>query len=274
MDRNLKIGIIAGKKSTDSFLCEKILNNFPNSKVIIYQIPLNMWFRWVIRRIRKMGIIIFIGHILLSIYLRFQRKIESLFKESIWLTYLKEIPSWKKVKNKKFCLSEENLTNELNNVDMIILTDQFRLTYKFFRNVKVPCIELVWGMVPNYLGNSGGFWAFAIKDNRQVGISIVERFSQFNKLKVLYKEALDLNIKEDLRTIKVKQVYKMSKNIHSTIINYSRDKQDYVESNKNCRLFQAPTLFTYLKFLIFGKLNRLPKYAYNRSKLKLIHKHE
>lgn len=272
MNENLHIGIVSGKKLTDALLCDSILKNFPNTTVVQYQIPVKMWFSWIIKRIHKMGIVVLLGHILLSIYLRVQRKIELLFQRSLWLKYIKFSPSWNTIQNKTSCLSEKKLIEKLRKVDIVILTNQFRLSHNFYRQIKVPCLELVWGDAPNYMGDSAGFWAFVTNDKKQVGVTIIERFSQYNKMKIIRKEKIILDNQENLRTIKIKQAIKMAEIIPETILHFLKNHgtENYSEKETICRLFQAPTLFTYLSFLKFAKIKNLPEYSHTKTNCTLM----
>lgn len=268
MNENLQIGIVSGKKLTDALLCDAILKKFPNTIVVQYQIPISMWFSWIIKRIHKMGIVVLIGHILLSIYLRVQRKIELLFQQSLWLKYVKISPSWKKIPNKTSCLSENKLIEKMKKIDLVILTDQFRLSHNFYRQIKVPYLELVWGDVPNYMGNSAGFWAFTTNDKKQVGITVIERFSQYNKIKIIQQESVVLDNQENLRIIKIKQAIKMAEIAPGTILHFLKNHgstENYTEIDTICRLFQAPTLFTYFSFLKFARIKNLPKYSHAKT---------
>lgn len=272
MSENLHIGIVSGKKLTDALLCNVILKKFPNTTVIQYQIPIKMWFSWIIKRIHKMGIVILIGHILLSIYLRAQRRIELLFQRSLWLRYIKFSPSWDRIPNKTSYLSEKKLIEKMRKVDIVILTGQFRLSHNFYRKIKVPCLELVWGNVPDYMGDSAGFWAFATNDRKQVGITIIERFSQYNKIKIIQHASVVLDDQENLRTIKIKQAIKMAEIVPEAILHFLKNygTENYSEKETICRLFQAPTLFTYLSFLKFAKMKNLPKYSHAKTNCTLM----
>ena len=156
----------------------------------------------------------------------------------------------------------------MRKVDLVILTDQFRLSHNFYRQIKVPCLELVWGDAPNYMGNSAGFWAFATNDKKQVGITVIERFSQYNKIKIIQQESVVLDDQEDLRTIKIKQAIKMAEIAPETILLFLKNHgiaENYTEKDTICRLFQAPTLFTYFSFLKFAKIQKLPKYSHTKT---------
>lgn len=273
MTENIRIGIVSGKKLTDALLCHAIIQKFPNTRIIKYRMPVYMWFSWIIKRIHKLGIIILIGHILLSIYLKFQRKIEFLFQKSLWLKYIKVSPSWNAIPNKKLCLSEKKLIKEMKKVNFVIFTDQFRFSPNFFKQIKVPIFELIWGDAPNYMGDSSGFWEFAINNKNQVGITIIKRFKQYDKVKIIQKETVALDNLEDIRTIKIKQAIKMAEIIPETIQRFLNNKKNISTFKEKtiCRLFQAPTLFTYLSFLKFGKINNLPKYSYKKTNCTLIH---
>jgi len=259
MKENLNIGIITGKKLTDALLCEALTKKFPNIKIVQYKIPFNMWIPWIWKRIIKMGCIVLCGHIFLSIYLRIQRKIELFHKKPLWLKYTNVTPAWKELnKKKEICLSEKALIKKIRGLDVIILADSFRLSHKFFRKTKVPCLQLVWGLAPSYMGDSAGFWAFASHNKQHVGISIIERFAQFNKIRIIKQRIIETGHQEDLRSIKIKQVIKMAEILPEIIERYFNKETVPRQQTTEiiCRIFQAPTLSTYLHFL---------KYLYNSS---------
>ena len=268
MKENLKIGIITGKKLTDALMCQALVKKFPNIKIIQYQIPFKMWIPWIWKRILGMGCIVLFGHIFLSAYLRLERTIELLHKKPLWLKYIKSAPTWNGLnKFMESCFNEESLIKKMNDVNIIILTDSFRFSHNFFRQTKARCLQLVWGLAPNYMGDSAGFWAFATEDKQHVGISIIERFSQFNKVKIKEQKIIETDRQENLRSVKIKQAIKMAEILPKTIKQYlDRDTTNEQRSKElTCRIFQAPTLQTYLYFLRFHKIDTLPKYSYTDS---------
>jgi len=51
--------------------------------------------------------------------------------------------------------------------DIIILTDSFRLSHRFFRKTNARFIQILWGIAPNYMGDSAGFWVYAKNDRKK-----------------------------------------------------------------------------------------------------------
>ena len=251
-----KIVVVCGRKKTDALICENLLKHFSEVKVLKYQIPYTNWFSWCFSSINKRGLKVFIGHLLLSFYIRFERFFENIQKKSIWQKYLNEVPSWQKVKATQIrCFNEAQLINNIEGFDLVFITDSFRLSHNFFRNSKAKFLEIVWGKLPNYGGDSGGFWAYSQGFNKDVAVTIVERNSQFNNLKILKEIAVKIDENETIRSIKVKQAVALANVLH-----HLEGKSKPVK--KDLRVFCAPTLFTYLRFLKNKKLSDLPKYSY------------
>lgn len=264
MLQDIKIGIISGKKLTDALICHNLIKQFPQLKIIQYRVPLKMWFPWIWQRIAKMGLSVLIGHLLLSVYLRTQRKNELLRKKSLWISFIEKSPTWAGLPLKsRLYFSEKKLINNLNNVDLIIITDAFRFSHDFFRQIKVPCLQLIWGMAPQYLGDSAGFWAYLENSYNQIGVSIIQRSSSFSKLFILSQKNISVNEHEDLRTIKIKQANIMADLLPQVVAEFiNRGKNvKMIKTKAICRIFQAPTIWTYKYFLQHHKINVLPKYS-------------
>lgn len=262
------IGVVSGTKSSDGILCASLSKHFSETRIIRYKIPFSKWIPWIWKRMRFLGFFVLVGHVLLSGWLRGERCVERLRGKSIWKDFGVQPPMWKNV-NLLFpiCLNEDTLIKKLQNVDLIVLTDSVRLSHRFFRQINVPVVQVVWGMVPEYEGDSGAFWAFAKGEKEKVGVSIVVRNGQFHQQQLLVWKPIHTENIDTLRTIKVKQVLALTDILPKTLqdfIEHSKT-QTYQHKKINIRNWYAPTLFTYFLFLVIRKkwgILPIPKYAY------------
>ncbi len=262
----MKIGVISGTKASDAYICKILLSQFPGSKIICYKIPFHMWLPWLRKRIATLGCSVFIGHMLLSIFLRSERFIERLCGRSIWKTFKVGRPSWMSIPNVQLSFSEENLAEKLKDVACVIATDTFQYSPKFFKTIQKPFIQVVWGSTPHYFGDSGAFWAFAKDDTSNVGVSVILRRSQFQYYRLLEWIPVPVSNADTIRTIKVKQVIALGEKIPYTIqrfLSYGYTKEG--TANKvQCRNWYAPTLRTFVRFIWakkYGRMFHIPSYA-------------
>ncbi|HUT22579.1 MAG TPA: hypothetical protein VMX18_04290 [Candidatus Bipolaricaulota bacterium] len=266
-NNSIKIGIIAGKKATDAALCKAIQNNFSDTNFFKYKIPVKDWIPWIMKRISDRGIMVLIGNVALAMYLRLQRKYENFIGKSLWLNYRGSVPSWKGIEVKRR-FSEDELIKNLAETDLVILLDAFRLSHHFYRKFKGPIFQIVWGSPPEYLGDSGGFWAFAIGDKDRVGVSIVRRSSQFDNFFVLADKKIECDEFENLRTIKIKQVVEMERLLPEKIKSFIGEREETLVKERRteyCRIFRAPTFREYRRFLKMKRINSFPKNSYSEK---------
>lgn len=260
----MKIGVICSRKISNAAICESLEKNHCEIQIARYQIPLNEWIPWLLKRVKDMGFYVLFGHLLLSVYLRTERTVEKIFKRPLWLKYRNSTPSWNNVKGKiKDCFSESSLSDFLKEVDLVVVLDQFRLTHRFYRQIDVPIIEVIWGITPDYMGDSGSFWAYTQGDKDQMGVTLVLRTQQFDRLEVIEQIKLKNVNKENIRSIKIQQVVDLEKKLWNIIKNISNNPQQEIATT--CRIFKAPTIFTYIKFLFGFPVKKLPSYAYKKS---------
>jgi hypothetical protein len=253
------IGVIAGAKATDALLCASLERAGFRLKIIQYKIPIRAWIPWVLKRIQERGFGVFIGHICLAGWLRLERLIESARGKSVWADVLSQVPSWKDIQTqRKLFLNERAMISDLEDTDAIIFLDSFRLSHRFFRSLDRPCFQVVWGDAPEYLGDSGGYWAYTHGD--LVSVGLVDRRGQFDELRPVKRIPVLVNKHETLRTVKVKQAVALSEVLPNLLSHLLETPPRFTESRKTeCRVFYAPTLWTYLR----GPSSRVfPRYAF------------
>lgn len=256
-----KIGIICGRRISNAVIIQNLEEEGFELHIVKYQIPITHWYSWIKKRISETGVLVLLGHVSLSMYLRCCRLFEYIRGRSIWDEEEISHASWKSVKsNLIFSHSENDVIEQVKDVDIIILLDHFRFSHRFFRKLKMPIVEIIYGITPEYMGDSASWWAMCIGDKRSVGYSIIERMAQYNKFSILESDVVDIH-NTDIRKIKVKQVKKISKILPKIIKNYSK-KDHQLVYKANRRIFIAPTLCTYLRSLINGKISKLPSYSY------------
>ncbi len=264
------IGVICGAKSTDALLCQSLEQAGFHIKIAQYKIPIRDWLPWLTRRVQERGVGTLVGNLLLAIWLRIERMIDHVCNHSPWLTTLAYIPSWQRVDSKpKRCSHEEDLREHLKNADVILLLDAFRLSPQFFRRLKQPCFQVIWGSVPSYLGDSGGYWAYTRQE--PVAVSLIVRTGQFDSLKLAKEIRVFIDEVETARTIKVKQAVALSAVLAKSLSRFINEPPDFSYFRKtHSRIFYAPTLWTYLTTSSLGK--DFPAYAMRKQPCRLYEK--
>lgn len=255
------IGVVAGRKATDALLCASLERAGFRLRIIQYKIPIRAWVPWVLRRIQEGGLGVFIGHICLAGWLRLERLIERVRGKSIWMDVLPQIPTWQNIRSQqKLFLSERAMISDLKDTGAIIFLDSFRLSHRFFRALEQPCFQVVWGDAPEYLGDSGGYWAYTHGD--PVAVGLVARRGQFDELRLVKRIYVSMNEHETLRTVKVKQAVALSEVLPDLLSRVLKKPPRFTQSKTTeCRVFYAPTLWTYLRG---PSPHGFPRYAFRR----------
>lgn len=253
------IGVVAGRKATDALLCASLERAGFRLKIIQYKIPIRAWTPWVLRRIQERGLGVFIGHICLAGWLRLERLVERVRGKSIWKDSLPRVPTWTDIRSERnMFLNERAMISGLGDTDAIIFLDSFRLSHRFFRSLEQPCFQVIWGDAPEYLGDSGGYWAYTHGD--PVAVGLVARRGQFDELRLVKRFRVSMNEQETLRTVKVKQAVALSEVLPDLLTHVLERPPHFTQSKKTeCRVFYAPTLWTYLRG---PSSHGFPRYAF------------
>ncbi len=243
----MTIAVIAGTKASDAYLCRELIKQFPHIRIICYKIPVRQWIPWLKKRIAIVGGGAFIGHFLLSAYLRIERFGEWIRGKSLWRDFQVERPIWRRLSVRPtLCLDEQQLIELCTGADVVVSLDSFRYTSDFFRQIKVPFLHVVWGAVPKYFGDSGAYWAHVTGDREHVGVSIVLRTDQFREYRPLAWMPIATTAEDTLRTIKVKQVITLGQQLPQCIRNAQQISKEHARREIACRNWYAPTLHTVL----------------------------
>lgn len=241
------LGVVAGTKATDALLCHSLEKAGFRLKIVHYKIPFRSWVPWVLKRIRERGLGVFAGHLFLAAWLRIERFMESMQHRSPWLDQLAEAPSWQTVRTeRRLSLKEQAVIEYVKDADAILILDSFRFSHRFFRALRQPCFQIVWGDVPGYLGDSAGYWAYLRSD--PVAVTVISRRMQFNVLNVIRRIPVRVNGAETLRTVKIKQAVALDAAL-AEILKKALKEPLHVERPKRteCRYFYAPTLWLHLR---------------------------
>lgn len=253
-----KLTLICFGKASDAYLAESLERDGFQLKIMIFKIPVRYWMSWILRRIKHLGVLVFLGHLLLSLWIRVERLLNRLSKKDIWKDCGTESPAWHRVNSKpRIIFSEQKLLRATQDAEIILLTDSMRLHHTFYRKNKARVLQLIWGACPKYLGDSGGFWAYAVGDRENIGPTLVERGSQYDCFSVLKQFDTELGAFETLRSIKVKQVREVTCSLSSSLELPTPTSHRSV----TCKTFCAPTAFTYVRFLKHHSLDLIPSYA-------------
>ena len=253
-----QVTVICWGKASDAFLIASLLQHFSKIKVVVYKIPPQYWISWVWYRIRYIGLFKFVGHLELSVWIRLERLIDKLRGKNIWKTHAQRVPNWTSLKP-VIALSEGKLIEHTQEADIIVMTDNIRLSHGFYRKNDARILQIIWGAAPGYMGDSGGFWAYAAGDLDSCGPTIIERGSQYDSFAVIKQIPVRLNAKETLRSIKVKQVIALSAELPFLL----QTQPSGTQAELPCRTFYAPTAITYAKFLLNNHaLAKTPEYAH------------
>jgi hypothetical protein len=226
-----------------------------------YGVPRMDWFPWILKRLRTAGLLVLIGHLELSLFIKFQQAIERLFSKTIWEKYGVPLPQWTGLV-KVVCKNEQALIEQFKGVDFVLALDSFRLSQSFFRKLSTPYFEISWGDATKFLGDSAAFWEYVTEERRTATVSLIERTAYFQRMSVLRRIPIDsITPHETLRSLKVKQAIGLSIQL-PLILKEVFLRPDIlrgaIEQKKKIKQCYAPTLFMYARWKCFG-LDSLPK---------------
>lgn len=263
----MNVGIICARKSSDALISQAVESVFGQTTVVRYLIPPQHWVSWLWHRIRERGFFTLIGLLALSAYLRGERLIDRLKGRNLWSVVDRPTPKWSDLKMPPFnFLSERALIKKLSDCDVIISLDAIRLSHRFYRKTKARFFQVVWGEVPDAMGDSGAFWQYAIHHPKYVSVSVIERIDEKGSVTTHARLHVPVGDQETLRTIKIKQADTLAEELPRLIKEVAKVNPKTAEKKQRmCSFYYPPTLATYLTFLKKGKLSKLPKYALRKK---------
>ena len=263
----MNVGIICARKSSDALISQAVESAFAQTTVVRYLIPPQHWVSWLWHRISERGFFTLLGLLSLSAYLRLERLLDRVRGRNLWSIVDRTSPRWSDVKAPVYnFFSERALINKLSECDIIISLDAIRLSHRFYRKTKARFFQIVWGEVPDAMGDSGAFWKYAVEHPEYVSVSLIERLDEKGSIVTHERVFVPVSDHETLRTIKIKQADALAEELpriikEAEVINPKTAQK----KQRTCAHYYPPTLFTYLAFLRTGKITILPKYAVRKK---------
>lgn len=170
----MKIVMLVGNRHSSKFLVSKINSKFRVDKVLVEN--KQPYFRLILRRIQKLGVVHVLGQLLFYFYYICQKYFSKprisqiLYDSNLSDINYKEIDSLEYVdsaNSEYVCLLLANIQP-----DLVIVNGTRILSQNVLKSCKAKFINIHAGITTKYRGAHGGYWALVNDDRLNCGVTI------------------------------------------------------------------------------------------------------
>lgn len=211
--------------------------------------------KFLIKRIKKMGLFKVIGQILFILiiipYLKIisQKRINELMKESNFSTELSNIRMGRNYFHYDTINSEEVKKKILEINPEIIIVNGTRIIKKNILSAlkNISFINMHSGITPKYRGVHGGYWSLVNNDKENCGVTIHKVDSGIDTGEIISQKIIKVSSSDNIITYPYLQLKIGIEEEIKIIFQIKNNKKiEYIKNNLESKLYSHPTLFEYI----------------------------
>lgn len=241
----LRVVIVSGYRMSSQTACEAISRSLP-VEIVLYRIPPAKWFNWLSYRIKRFGLLTLLGHISLSIYLKCRAFLLRFHRRS-----------WDQTKG--YCTperavrvrSERQLFHYISDADIVILMEPFRLPRSIYSRKTTTFLEVIWGTVPEFMGDSAGWWESVIRNNSITSVGLIQRTVEASDITLLASWNVNLEPQDTIGRIRLRQadvlIKKLPQFLNELLVHSTHHQKQTVKRLIGFS-YISPTASEYLKY--------------------------
>jgi len=218
-----------------------IIENKPSRKIMIQ------------RRIKKLGAIRVIGQILFMLINKLLAWTSKARVRQLILDYgLNDTPPPENKTISVNSINDEETINLLEkfNPDAVVVNGTRIISKKVLSSIKAPFINTHMGITPKYRGVHGGYWALAMEDSDNCGVTIHLVDQGIDTGGVLYQDTIHAGKGDNFNTYPIHQIAKAIP-LMKAALNDVREKHMNVRQGVfPSHLWYHPTILDYIKYWI------------------------
>ena len=243
-----RIVILAGNVDTSRIVYNAIKDDI--RVVAIIQEKSESLVKFIVRRIKKLGLFIVGGQIVFFTFNKFLK-----------LAAKKRIAEIKQNFNLDTTEYPEDILYRVNSVnspeviellqkiapDLVIVNGTRIIASKVLKSLNVPFINTHTGITPKYRGVHGGYWALAQQDIENCGVTVHLVDRGIDTGNILYQETINPERDDNFNTYPYLQYGRAIPLIKKAIADILENKIQIKSNQLDSHLWYHPTIFTYVK---------------------------
>ncbi len=208
-----------------------------------------------------------LGHIGLSLYLRLRSRLLRLNRQARDITSQHKLPE-----GVLSIQSQDALLDKISQADVIVMIEPFRLPRSVYSSKSTIFLEVVWGRVPFYVGDSAGWWEKVIEDGANTCVSLVQRSGEASDLTLLASWEVKLRASDTIGRVRLRQAEVLARQLPEFLKNHIAspaiiNKKQSIKTDGFSYI--SPTLWEYLRF---NKVKVVPQTVINRRRNRITYK--
>jgi folate-dependent phosphoribosylglycinamide formyltransferase PurN len=244
----IKIIMLCGKGSSSRTMYHGLNEHVDIVAVILEEKPSPS--HLVKRRIKKLGFLKVIGQLL---FILFNKIVSPLSAKRISFLMtdfmLKNHAIPKDVIQKVKSVNSQETINLIkkHKPDAIVVNGTRIISYKVLSSVKTPFLNTHMGITPKYRGIHCGYWAMAMKDEENCGVTVHLVDKGIDTGGVLYQARISPTKSDNFNTYPIHQISKGIELMKLALKDVAKNDIKIIEGIFPSTLWSHPTLFEYLR---------------------------
>ncbi len=207
--------------------------------------------RMILRRIQRLGISKVIGQVLFIIINRLLERISrKKVRQLIWDYGLSDNLPPKNITEFVDSINDYNTINLLKkyNPEAVVVNGTRIISKKVLSCINALFINTHMGITPRYRGIHGGYWALAMEDAANCGVTVHLVDQGIDTGGVLYQETIQSDDSDSFNTYPIHQIAKAVPLMKAALDDVKENRIEVKEGVLPSRLWYHPTILEYLKY--------------------------
>lgn len=209
--------------------------------------------RLITRRIKNQGITKVIGQVLFIVANKLLARIASSRVQQLISDYgLKNDLPPENITELVESVNDEKTIELLKkyNPDAVVVNGTRIISKKVLSSIEVPVINTHMGITPKYRGVHGGYWALAMDDIDNCGVTVHLVDQGIDTGGILYQDTIKASKSDSFNTYPVHQIAKAIPLMKQALDDVKNNRVNVKTNTLPSKLWYHPTIFQYLKHWI------------------------
>ena len=251
MDNKINVVMLCGRGQSSNILYNGIVHH-ANIVGVIFEKRLSNKIM-IQRRIKNLGIIKVVGQVSFVLINELLKRASRPRIKKLALSYaLNDAPPPKNITNYVDSINDEQTINLLKrcNPQAVVVNGTRIISQKVLSCIDAPFINAHMGVTPKYRGVHGGYWALAMNDSENCGVTVHLVDQGIDTGGVLYQGLIRANGSDNFNTYPIHQIARAIPLMKAALDDVRDNCVIIKEGVLSSRLWYHPTILEYLKHWI------------------------
>ncbi|MEO5347264.1 MAG: formyl transferase [Magnetococcus sp. YQC-9] len=246
-EQKLRIVLLCGDNFSSRVMFHALHSHFTIIKVIIENKPSSLSI--IRRRLRKLGVAAVTGQILFKIFNVFLGYFSSRrIHELIRFYAIHDLPIPSVMITRVASVNDPTVMKILQSInpDAIVVNGTRIIAPAILSSVSAPFLNTHMGITPKYRGVHGGYWALAMQDPENCGVTVHLVDAGIDTGGILYQDRIHPEASDNFNTYPIHQIAKAIPLMRQALNDIKNHTLENKISKPPSFLWHHPTLWTYL----------------------------